>query len=60
MTCKWKFKEGDKVVHLRDSSWIGTVTTVDRNFPDPTTVIVRWDEPEYDDSVIWTNMLNKV
>lgn len=50
----------DRVVHARDSTWIGTVTEIDENLipSGVTTCRVLWDEG--DEDVRWTNRLYKL
>jgi hypothetical protein len=55
-----KLKEGDRVEHVRAVDCYGTVKEVDTNLPDPTTVIVLWDDTPEDKDTQWSNKLNKV
>jgi len=48
----------DRIVHVSDSSWTGTVVHLDRNLPDVTTCCVHWDdEPADATDSVWTNKL---
>ncbi len=52
-------KKGDRVVHIKDHSWIGTVTEIDSNLIEPygvTTCKVLWEDGGKD--IVWTNKLN--
>lgn len=49
---------GDRVQHVRDESWIGTVVHLDRNLGYPTTCGVVWDDDELKAvDGQWTNKL---
>lgn len=48
----------DRVQHIRDASWIGTVVRLDRNLGYPTTCGVIWDDDELKQvDGQWTNKL---
>ena len=48
----------DRVVHVDESDWTGTVTSISRNLVDVTTCHVHWDdEPAGVTDVMWTNKL---
>jgi len=50
---------GDKVTHIKDSSWTGTITHIDENLIEShgvTTCNVKWDDTEELD-IQWSNKL---
>ncbi|PNX50173.1 MAG: hypothetical protein BV456_07610 [Thermoplasmata archaeon M8B2D] len=56
---EYPFKEGDRVVHIKDPDWTGVIIHIDRNLPHPTTCEVLWDG--YDNTnVHWTNKLSLI
>jgi hypothetical protein len=52
---------GDRVSHIKDSTWIGTVTEIDDNLipSGVTTCRVEW-EGDYESDIRWTNKLVKL
>lgn len=49
------FAVGDRVVHVKDPSWIGVVLSVDENWQDaPTCFEIQWEDDGSKD-IQWTN-----
>ena len=50
---------GDCIQHVKDDSWTGRVTHLDRNLPQITTCKVHWNG-YLEDDIQWTNKLLRI